>query len=469
MTTRPGRNDPCHCGSGKKYKRCHLPLDEQADMAAQPPPQLAESAEGSAHESTESLGQSEQERREFFKRWGSARAATRNPAEFLKAVAKTSFVKRDPELRRLFKEDESLFNFLGAQAEIEAATAKIKAYEEEFDKLYDDKQAFFDRCGALFSEETFTPLRFSAADVERAFQQVGFPPMGADEDEERALCQRAIEFLSPKELRSRLALELLTRLPKYVEQGRYLDGCVLDLCARQMEEETNYISPFLSCMFGFGFNAWVASQRQAEFAFLRELGLPTDKDLTPNAIDTWVKQHAEDPANAARLEEFLRRHPAWGRQAAVEPPQLHRRLITLLEREDAACLLLSPEELEPWMPLVAQKLQLLAERFGLAGRTGPLPEAQQKEAFEDVFLPLMREMAKGIFTPERIARLVLDLRAYRNRLFAAGEKKAAFCALGAIHYVEPEDDPSQNVFLLNLCSRSLHRGEQAEEAEAAED
>jgi len=24
----PGRNDPCHCGSGKKYKRCHLPKEE---------------------------------------------------------------------------------------------------------------------------------------------------------------------------------------------------------------------------------------------------------------------------------------------------------------------------------------------------------------------------------------------------------------------------------------------------------
>ena len=23
-----GRNDPCHCGSGKKYKKCHLPLEE---------------------------------------------------------------------------------------------------------------------------------------------------------------------------------------------------------------------------------------------------------------------------------------------------------------------------------------------------------------------------------------------------------------------------------------------------------
>ncbi|MEO8499718.1 MAG: SEC-C metal-binding domain-containing protein [Vicinamibacteria bacterium] len=26
----PGRNDPCHCGSGKKYKQCHLEKDEQA-------------------------------------------------------------------------------------------------------------------------------------------------------------------------------------------------------------------------------------------------------------------------------------------------------------------------------------------------------------------------------------------------------------------------------------------------------
>jgi hypothetical protein len=23
-----GRNDPCHCGSGKKYKSCHLAADE---------------------------------------------------------------------------------------------------------------------------------------------------------------------------------------------------------------------------------------------------------------------------------------------------------------------------------------------------------------------------------------------------------------------------------------------------------
>ncbi len=28
---RPGRNDPCWCGSGKKYKHCHLKDDQQKD------------------------------------------------------------------------------------------------------------------------------------------------------------------------------------------------------------------------------------------------------------------------------------------------------------------------------------------------------------------------------------------------------------------------------------------------------
>jgi hypothetical protein len=30
---RPGRNDACHCGSGKKYKKCHLEADERESTA----------------------------------------------------------------------------------------------------------------------------------------------------------------------------------------------------------------------------------------------------------------------------------------------------------------------------------------------------------------------------------------------------------------------------------------------------
>jgi len=28
MSDKPGRNDPCYCGSGKKYKKCHMPIDK---------------------------------------------------------------------------------------------------------------------------------------------------------------------------------------------------------------------------------------------------------------------------------------------------------------------------------------------------------------------------------------------------------------------------------------------------------
>ncbi|HHS97083.1 MAG TPA: hypothetical protein ENK08_04175 [Chloroflexi bacterium] len=31
---RPGRNDPCWCGSGKKYKHCHMREDMAADRAS---------------------------------------------------------------------------------------------------------------------------------------------------------------------------------------------------------------------------------------------------------------------------------------------------------------------------------------------------------------------------------------------------------------------------------------------------
>src|SRR5450759_802013 len=32
---KPGRNDPCWCGSGKKYKKCHLDSDEEEVRTSQ--------------------------------------------------------------------------------------------------------------------------------------------------------------------------------------------------------------------------------------------------------------------------------------------------------------------------------------------------------------------------------------------------------------------------------------------------
>ncbi len=47
--SKPGRNDPCPCGSGQKYKRCCLPKDQQAESAALKAA-AAQAAEAAAHE-----------------------------------------------------------------------------------------------------------------------------------------------------------------------------------------------------------------------------------------------------------------------------------------------------------------------------------------------------------------------------------------------------------------------------------
>jgi hypothetical protein len=46
-----GRNDPCYCGSGKKYKKCHLQEDEAAEhkiLEERDALQKAEAAKASA-------------------------------------------------------------------------------------------------------------------------------------------------------------------------------------------------------------------------------------------------------------------------------------------------------------------------------------------------------------------------------------------------------------------------------------
>lgn len=47
MSSKPGRNDPCPCGSGQKYKRCCLAKDQAAESAvlAQAAARAAEAAE----------------------------------------------------------------------------------------------------------------------------------------------------------------------------------------------------------------------------------------------------------------------------------------------------------------------------------------------------------------------------------------------------------------------------------------
>ena len=71
-----GRNEPCHCGSGKKYKHCHYDEDQKAESArlAEEAAVRAEKAQAAADEErSDDAGSSEKRGRLDDHRSGSSR------------------------------------------------------------------------------------------------------------------------------------------------------------------------------------------------------------------------------------------------------------------------------------------------------------------------------------------------------------------------------------------------------------
>ena len=59
---------------------------------------------------------------------------------------------------------------------IELAVQALETNRAEYEKLAKKPYEFLLRAESLFAEEPFADMRFSAADVGRAFATVGYPP-----------------------------------------------------------------------------------------------------------------------------------------------------------------------------------------------------------------------------------------------------------------------------------------------------
>ena len=88
------------------------------------------------------------------------------------------------------------------QPAIEAASQAIEAHRADFEKLVEDEEAYLERTRLLFAEERFVPLRFTADDVQRAFDKVGHPTPGSSDDRFVETVRKAILHLADKERRS---------------------------------------------------------------------------------------------------------------------------------------------------------------------------------------------------------------------------------------------------------------------------
>jgi hypothetical protein len=241
---------------------------------------------------------------------------------------------------------------------------------------------------------------------------------------------------------------------------------MLEFCAQMTSEETDDSNPFLGHMFLYGLEAWCAEQDASREAVLAEAGFKLGPDADPEEVESWLDKEMADPESAVRWQRLLDAHPELQATSRDTFQLMVRKAVDLLNRQGSARLLLGAEETQPWESLLFEKLQAMMGEIGPLEPGVKAPRALRKKAFDQFYLPAMREITNGIFTPERIRRLVAELRAYRKELAAAGDKSAFICATAAILYVEHEAEPEMNSFLLNLCARSVMQCSAAAEQDA---
>lgn len=244
-------------------------------------------------------------------------------------------------------------------------------------------------------------------------------------------------------------------LPDYVAAGRPLDAWIIQECACLTQEETDESNAFLFQMFSYGYDSWAAEKRGREAAMLRELGMDLShlERMSMEEIDAWLQDQQADPAKLARMEKLLLANPEVQARTQAQLEQLERDAHKLLQRPDAAHLLLSPDDIQPWLPALNEAFASVCEQF--PDLAAPSPSAAAGKAFLEAMLPFIREMIAELFTPERIGSLSAQLKAYRNERFAAGDKKTAELANGAIMYLKDEDEPECNSLLCALGYLSL--------------
>jgi len=235
MSAKIGRNDRCHCGSGKKYKRCHLKLDA---AALRPAPAVGAEEPPRPHSALSDIEQA---------------------VGLLGKVLKAGDEKQQEQVARLLARAASLKDYLSRKVDIDAATQALEPHRREFARFYEDKTALQARVEAVFAEDRFAPLRFTADDLQRAFDHAG-SPLAVPTEKLAGHLRTCILHLADTQYRPWAAASLMVSLPDYVKAAQWMDGCLVMNCAYLTSNEHNEPNPFLWQMFVQGYQGWTAAK-----------------------------------------------------------------------------------------------------------------------------------------------------------------------------------------------------------------
>ncbi len=431
-----GRNDPCPCGSGKKYKRCCMRQDQARRPAPTPPPVPRRKSRRDAP--------------------GTLADVRRMARRVMRRVAPAS----DPELRQLLETVEEASAYLAMSDEIGAASLALEDHRAEFEALLDQPQAVLDRVRRLFADGRFARLRFTVADVHRAFEAVGYPLLHRqDQTENRRIIEAAILYLADRDYRARAIRRLMMLLPEFVAAQRYLDAWLIQWAGISTFSYPDESNPFLEEMFFYGLEEWADQVDAQQEDLLDVLGIDRSRfaQMSADEVDARVAALMADPAKKARLEAYFADHPMLSDSAQAQVWEMEQDSIWLLERDDAAVFLaLSPAEVQPWLPTLIERLTPILEQVRQATEPGQPISQDLVNAVGYALMDIAQEMVPVIFTPERIGKLRKDLKRYRDQ---TSDKEASGWAHMALLGLERDQgSPEQlreNRLLTGICFHAL--------------
>ncbi len=240
MSEKIRRNDPCHCGSGKKYKNCHLDLDAAAHRT-----------NGSNHVEKPAPASAPSP---------SAAVTLAETLQTLKELQSVGGAQQQKEIQKLLERAEPLNAYLSREKEIQAAIQALEPHQQEFTDFANDTKAFQDRVEALFAESGFVGSRFTIEALQRAFDHFG-SPLGVAKEKLPEHLRTIILHLADKDYRTAASINLLLKVPELVAAGRFIDACLVLSCGRITNEEPKTANPFLWQMFVHSYQAWTAAKQ----------------------------------------------------------------------------------------------------------------------------------------------------------------------------------------------------------------
>ncbi len=434
-----GRNDPCPCGSGKKYKRCCYGKDTAAARAKN----ASELEENRFKPSSAT---------ELFNDVDGDVMST----EFWDDLEKKMPADMRKEHADIFSEIKSMTAFDENRTEIEQASNKLEKYKKKFDRLCRNPGKLLKMAEKLFSEECFEPMRFTTSDLQRAFDKLGYMPSGEVDESFFEKMRNVIYFMADKQYLDALSLRLMHFLPAYVAKKRYMDAWVIQHSAVLMREsDGDVIPPFLMSVFMRVLDEWEDDRDSEQAEMFSKFGVNND-DIQRggfDGVDSLVREIMSKEGADEEVHEFLDKHPELKALTEAQCNKYENDALDFLDREDARSFLLSYDDIEEWIPVFEKRLSEDSNYLERTAHNKPASEEDQHHVF-DIVYSVSRDMADALLTKERLNQLKSEIHAYRKKL-RHRDKKLKMTASALIMAIQSESAPSENHVLTMFCLYSF--------------